>query len=126
MDVVDPTTEGWSKQAGSVSAQYPYLWCFTQTNFTTNLTTGYPYSRSDAYVVRRFNTDTSGEFSDLQALIESTRQNLQDQIDNFDIDFSDLDEYLDDIRTEIEGNLTDRLDGIDDRLSSNKASDLQL
>lgn len=128
LSIPDPSSAsagGWSLTAGSPSEQLPYLWAFTQVNYDKPLASGYTYSRSGAYIARRYNSDSSAEFAQLEALINSVRQDLDTLIGDYDGDLDDLNNALLGLRNQIQNNIQTNLNTLNNRFAQIDQSDVK-
>ena len=125
LEVTDPTTEGWSKVASNPTESLRYLWCFVQINYSYELSTGYTYSRTSAYIVRYFNSDISSNFQELEERLNELEQEINERLDQFQDDFVNKSEDLDELRTQLENDIKTTLDETYLRLRDVEGTDVE-
>lgn len=129
LSVADPSTTaggGWSLQAGTPTEQQQYLWCFMQTNYSSNTDSGYPYSRSDAWISRRYNSDVSAEYSELQADLARIESELRTAIAGYVSDIQSLYTSLNELSAQISNQILTDLNNVKARLNTIDQSDVNI
>ena len=129
LSVADPSTTaggGWSLQAGTPTEQQQYLWCFMQTNYSSNTDSGYPYSRSDAWISRRYNSDVSAEYSELQADLIRIESELRASIAGYVSDIQALYTSLNELSAQISSQILTDLNNVKNRLNAINQSDVNI
>lgn len=129
LSVDDPSTTaggGWSLQAGTPTEQQQYLWCFMQTNYSSNTDSGYPYSRSDAWISRRYNSDVSAEYSELEADLVRIESELRDAIAGYVGDIQELYRSLNLLSSQISNQILTDLNNVKNRLNEINQSDVDI
>lgn len=128
LSIVDPSSAiggSWSLQSSNPTEQLPYLWCFLQTNYDKPLANGYTYSRSSAYIARRYNSDSSAEYSELETMITNLRTELLADMAGYESDLRTLNTALNSLRSTIEGQIASDLAALNSRLSAVEGTDVK-
>ena len=127
--ISDPTSSvggSWSKTSLTPTANSPYLWCFTQVTYDKALVSGYIYSRSNAYIIRSFNSNTSAEYDSLEEQLNELKESIRSSFNSYNDAIAEINRKLKNLTPEIEGDLSDQLDDLNDRLDDIDSSDVAL
>lgn len=100
LSVIDPTTEGWSKTQSTPNANYPYLWCFFQTNYTST-----SYTRSAAYIIRTYDQEIGDAFRDMNTVLNNVKSELEANVNSYQDDLLKISNSLNDLRSEIQNEI---------------------
>lgn len=128
LSIADPSTSAggsWSLASSNPSASLPYLWAFMQINYDKALSSGYTYSRSSAYIARRYNVDTSTDYSDLETLIQNIRSDMESELEGYENDLKDLNDSLEALRTSIQETIVSDITALQNRLDRINGTDVE-
>ena len=128
MSVQDPSSSAggsWSLTAGNPTVELPFLWAFTQVNYDKQLVSGYTYSRSGAYIVRKYSSDSSAEYDQLEAMINAVRSDLESAMAGYESDLQELDTALAALRSQLQGSITTDLTNLKNRLAHIDTTDVK-
>ena len=128
ISIADPSSVAggeWSLTAGNPTAQLPYLWCFMQVNYDKPLYSGYTYSRSSAYIARRYNSDASQEFEELEEMIEQLRSDMESDMTGYENELRQLNTSLNNLRTRVEGSMAGDINALKSRFNSIDGTDVK-
>lgn len=120
MSISDPSSsEGgsWSLTAGQTSVDYPYLRCFLQVNYDSALESGYTYTRSSAFTVQNYHGDASADYQELVDALANLRTELLADLANYDASLLALNTALENIRSQVSGNIANQLTELRNRLT---------
>lgn len=126
--IADPSSPAggrWSLNSNYPTEELPYLWAFLQFNYDQPLANGYTYSRSSAYIARRYNADASAEYSALETMIENLRSDMESDMEEYESELSALNNALDTLRSTIEGSITDDINALKTRFSHIDGTDIK-
>lgn len=129
MSVADPSSSAggsWSLTAGAPSVQYPYLRCFMQVNYDSELDNGYTYSRSSAFTARYYNSDSSADYQELVDALASLRTELLADLANYDAAMAALNTAMEGLRSTIAGSVTNQLNDLRNRLDQINGTDVEV
>lgn len=115
----NPTDSGWTTATMNPTADSPYLWAFFEFTYSGNVgDTGYNYTRTPAFILRRYNSDASQDYQDLSDLIT----NIRDEVDQYKQDINDViqdrDTELQEYKQTLENNIDLTLDDFNDRMNA--------
>ena len=128
ISIADPSSAaggGWSLTAGGPTVQLPYLWCFMQVNYDKPLSSGYTYSRSSAYIARRYNSDSSQEFESLEEMIEQLRSDMESDMAGYENDLRQLNTSLNNLRTQVERSMAGDIAALKSRFNNIDGTDVK-
>ena len=124
-DPSSPAGGRWSLTSNYPTEELPYLWAFLQFNYDQPLANGYTYSRSSAYIARRYNADSSAEYSALETMIENLRSEMESDMEGYESDLSALNNALNTLRSTIEGSITDDINALKNRFTHIDGTDIK-
>ena len=125
LSVSNPSTAGWSLTEGEPTASLPYLRCFLQTNYDALTDEGFMYSRTNAYTVRYFHSDSSGDYSSLVEELASLRAELEESLAGYEADVNQLNLDLANLRNTIQGSILSNINNLKDRLDRINGTDVE-
>ena len=130
LSIADPSSVAggsWTLNGNSLNptASLPYVWCFLQTNYDSALDNGYTYSRTGAYIARRYASgDSSSEYDDLTTMIDSLRNDMETAMAGYSSDLNALNTLLETLRSTVQGSITNSITDLNTRLSSIEGTDV--